>query len=228
MTAGVKMVRILLLTVSLMGCALLSGCASVLTGYHLQLEEERKDYEKKEDSKTQYVTIDGFYVSSDTSDLVALSGDKAYRFEIEEEFIQILLLSSEISFTPKFDDFSINRDGEITGEITLIHREHLENDVTDMDWSVFDQLVLLGFIEQPDGELTYASYLKGRVYRIDGEMPRQPLRQEIVIAVSQPEVNTDGVSVGTVAKGAVLMPLAMTLDAALLPVYFVFIVLGPK
>ena len=125
--------------------------------------------------------VNGFYVKRDTGHLFVTTTDTAYIFSIDREFGEALLLSREVDFYPKFEDFRLDKENRVTGEVSLSLRGGEPSE------QMLARLSALGFKEEGVPQaLTLTRKIEGRRYMIEGELPLEKLEDELVVFVAQP------------------------------------------
>ena len=131
-------------------------------------------------SKVEY--LNGFYVNKDIHVVLASTEKQGYIFPISNEIEKILSLSRYILFHPVFDNFKIDRDHNVTGNLTLILAE--EN-IQQTDLNILQKLGFRRNKLQND-KLVYSVVLKGKQYDIDGSLPLVKLEHKYKIIIDQP------------------------------------------
>ncbi len=159
--------------VILLSVVLLNGCTTTLWS-----------------NQYKHFSIEGFYINTENNDLLVSDGEKAFIFPVSESFAKALLISREIEFTPKFNNFYLDKEN-IKGEVELtVKSESLSDEEK-------QYLSEIGFNEK--GLLV--TPIKGKVYKIEGELPLQKLENTYTVSVelSPSFVDTAGKIVATPA-----------------------------
>lgn len=151
----------------------------------------------------QYEHIDGFYVNKERGELLVSSSKNGYIFPIDRELADTLILSRRIVFEPSLEDFSIDRENNVTGGLSLaISEKGLKKNVR-------SELGNLGFKPDKSGSrLTIERILQGKRYELEGQLPLRKLEQPISVRYTAPD------SYAVVAGKIVATPAAITIDAA--------------
>lgn len=144
--------------------------------------------------------IEGFYLHPERDQLLVAGNSRAYRFDIDDSFKRILVLSRKIEFRPWFRDFRIDEKGNVSGEIKLYAG------VSKLPDEKLRELKDLGF--SGTESLSYSRPLKGKVYKLDGDLPFQTLDREYVVQVERPSTGFE--TVGRI----VATPVAVAYDGA--------------
>ncbi|MCO1336368.1 hypothetical protein MO867_18710 [Microbulbifer sp. OS29] len=139
--------------------------------------------------ETEYekVEIEGFYVNPKTNDLIVASGDTAYIFPVEKSFANALNLTRKTAFHAFFQDFSVNKMGQVTGVVTLNFIQPNPYTQPAPSQSMLAELDALGFRDDDmPNSLRLSSSLNGKMYTIEGELPLEKLENKYVVWVAQP------------------------------------------
>lgn len=134
------------------------------------------------EKKTEF--LNGFYVNEDIHVLLASTDKNGYIFKISKELEQILILSRSVLLKPYFGAFTIDKNHEVTGNLTLaISKEKSEQ-------KDLDQLQKLGFTQsETDNNILYFSvFLKGKQYTMEGNLPLVKLENNYKIFVNRPHM----------------------------------------
>ena len=161
----------------------------------------------------QEVWINGFYVNVETNELFVTTRDDAFLFPIDEKFSKALMLTREAAFYPRFQDFKITKDNEVTGRVSLVF---IEPDASD---SFIKELRFLGFISDPsisDMYLSMSERIKGERYTVEGEVPLEKLEDEYRVTVERPDTFSE------TAGKIIATPATITIDAVVtVPLTFI-------
>jgi len=155
------------------------------------------------DYDAEYVS--GFYANVERNELFVSTNDTGYIFPVDDETIEIMLLSRRVDFTPNFEKFYIDRQNNVSGTLTLVTDG-------DVDYSLKSQLTTLGFAELPTaGNMGHVMKLQkklsGKRYTIEGELPLVKLEKEYLVVVAYQDSYTE------VAGNIVATPAAIIIDA---------------
>ncbi len=149
--------------------------------------------------------VNGFYVNRDTGQLFVTTADTAYIFAIDKEFGEALMLSREVDFYPKFDDFRLDKENRITGTVSLSLLGR------DPSGEAAARLRKLGFKEEGIVQaLTLTREIDGRRYTIEGKLPLEKLEDELVVVVAQPRTFSE------TAGKIIATPVAIAWDAVVM------------
>ncbi|WP_447895400.1 hypothetical protein [Vreelandella sp. GE22] len=182
-------------------CMLLAGCTAKLWNE----EPER------------VVNVNGFYVNTETNDVVITTRREAYLFSGQQQLGQALLLSREVEFEPGFSYFTLTSSNAVTGSVALTLREEIPSD------ELIDQLTAIGFtLDEAGDHYQLMSSLKGERYIIEGDLPLQKLENEYPVHMKMPTTPLD------TAGRVIATPVAIAFDAAtiavVIPLYALFAV----
>lgn len=176
------MYRVLILIV----CMFLSGCTYLLWSQ----------------TPEQVVNVNGFYVNTETKDLVVTTRREAYLFPSQQQLGQALILSREVEFRPQFKDFSLSRSNVVTGNIKLTLREETPSA------ELIDKLIAVGFTKNPvTDHYQLVGEVRGMRYLIEGELPLEKLEKEYTVSMNIPRGPID------TAGRVVATPVAIVFDA---------------
>ena len=155
--------------------------------------------------------ITGFYATAENGLLLVTGEEYSYVFEANELLAKSLEISREIEFYPRYKNFKLDKNNNITGYLELI-----THNVPDKQ-----KLRELGFPQDEYGNIELSFNLKGKRYEVDGDYPFQKLEDNHYVVVETPES-------GVLKAGKIVVtPGAVLIDAvAIVPVGTFFGVLG--
>ncbi|MDC8831370.1 hypothetical protein [Alteromonas gilva] len=173
---------------------LLSGCTTALWA---------PNYEQE--------WVDGFYVKSDSSQLFVTSSNSAYLFNINKNFAEALLLSRKEEFYPYFDQFQLNKDNTIEGDVSLTLADEFPSSELE------NELIALGFKKD---ELLHryklTENIRGRRYIVEGILPLEKLEKRRQIAVAQPSTFTETAGKIAATPATIVIDSVITVPAVFL------------
>ncbi|WP_447528063.1 hypothetical protein [Vreelandella sp. TE19] len=173
-------------------CIFLAGCTT-------KLWEEKPE---------RLVSINGFYVNTETNDLVVTTRREAYLFRGQQQLGQALILSREVEFQPEFKHFSLSSSNVVTGVITLKLREETPSA------ELTNRLAALGFTQNTTTDrYQLIREVRGERYTIEGDLPLQKLENEYQVLMSMPRGPLD------TAGRVIATPVTVTFDAATAAVF---------
>lgn len=181
---------------------LLFLCAIILSGCTSQVWQA-PNYKEQ---------ITGFYGVENKPFIIVTGKTYSYIFDAPASLKQVLQESRKTEFIPRYENFKLDKNNNITGVLKLI-----AYDVEDP--AALEQL---GFIKNSQfGSQEFSVALTGKRYTVEGDIKLEKLEDEHFITVETP---TSGIA--TIGK-IIATPAAIAIDASIMiPVGAMFAALG--
>lgn len=147
--------------------------------------------------------VTGLHLNQDTQQLVVTTRNDAFVFPIEENFREAMALTRQHPFHPKFSDFQLDDQNNISGTVSLIYHGRSQNPV------LLQRLAALGFrlLEGPQQYRQLDTRISGKRYLVEGELPLERLEREYFVRIAQP------IGGSPQAGRIIATPAAITVDA---------------
>lgn len=175
---------------------LLSGCTTQLW---------------KEESYSEQLS--GFYLVPESSHLIVRGKEYSYIFDVDEQFSKVLLASSKIEFSPRFTEFKLDQNNNISGDV------YFSVSAIGLTQAEKESLGQLGFQASKDSPLNYNASISGERYELEGDLPFMSVEGEYFVTVKTPR------SFVSTAKKILATPATIAFDAIVVTPLTVVVVL---